>query len=109
MNKIDMGSALMDMQKLANQAQLKPLEKLNQIDDNAPQNFAELLKTAVDNVNAAQKTSGHLKKAFEMGDPSVDLPQVMVASQKAGVAFQAMLTVRGNLLKAYQDIMSMPV
>jgi len=34
---------------------------------------------------------------------------VMVATQKASVAFQGMLEVRKQLLKAYQDVMSMQV
>ena len=47
--------------------------------------------------------------AFEMGDPNVNLSEVMVAIQKANVSFQAMTQVRNNLVSAYKDIMNMPV
>ena len=39
----------------------------------------------------------------------VDLTEVMIASQKASVSFQAMTQVRNKLVQAYQDIMQMPV
>jgi len=110
MNRIDSSSALLEMQRMASQAQMKPRTLANPTaPTNAPQDFAALLKMGLDNVNQAQKTSGSLKKAFEMGDPNVDLPQVMVASQKSGLAFKAMLEVRTKLMTAYKDIMSMPV
>ena len=110
MNKISPSSVLLEMQQMASQSRMKPpsLSSQNQ-SENSPQGFAELLKMGLDNVNQAQKTSGALKKALEMGDPNVDLPQVMVASQKSGVAFKAMLEVRTKLMTAYKDIMSMPV
>jgi flagellar hook-basal body complex protein FliE len=71
--------------------------------------FGSVFKNALDAVNASQQTSDKLKDAFELGEPGIDLPQVMVATQKASVAFQGMLEVRKQLLKAYQDVMSMQV
>ena len=71
--------------------------------------FVDTLQKAIDSVNATQKNAGALKKAFETGDPNVDLPQVMVASQKAKVAFDAMLEVRTKLLEAYKEISQMQV
>ncbi len=107
MNKINMNQALIDMQRLAANAQIKPTQLEPNV--NQPENFTALLKTAVESVNALQKESGALKKSFELGDPNVDLPQVMVASQKAGLAFQTMLKVRNDLVQAYKDVMSMGV
>ncbi len=71
--------------------------------------FSEQLKDAIDQVNSVQKESGRLKNDFTMGDKNVDLVDVMVASQKASVSFQAMLQVRNKLISAYQDVMSMPI
>jgi len=39
----------------------------------------------------------------------VDIPEVMIASQKASVAFQAMTQVRNKLITAYEEIMKMPI
>lgn len=71
--------------------------------------FAGMLKTAVDKVNDTQQNAGNLAQAFEVGDPRVGLPEVMVALQKANISFQAMVQVRNKLVSAYQDIMNMPV
>ncbi|HCA27093.1 MAG TPA: flagellar hook-basal body complex protein FliE [Betaproteobacteria bacterium] len=71
--------------------------------------FASLLKQSVDEVNSIQQTAGKMSAAFSSGDPNVDVTEVMVALQKAGVAFQAMTEVRNRLVSAYQEIMSMQV
>ncbi len=44
-----------------------------------------------------------------MGDQDVSLAEVMIASQKASVSFQAMLQVRNKLVDAYKDVMNMPM
>ncbi len=108
-NNVNMNKAMLEMQRMAAQAQLKPSESNTSPLPGDPQNFTELFQQAVTNVNEVQKQSGAMKKAFDMGDPSVDLPQVMMASQKASVAFEAMVQVRNKLLQAYKDVMSMSV
>lgn len=97
------------MRNMAAQTQnISGLDNRTQNKD-GPQNFSELFKTAVDGVNEAQKLSGKLKKGYELGDPNIDLPQVMLAGQKAGIAFKGILEMRNKLLQAYKDVMSMPV
>jgi len=71
--------------------------------------FGKILKNAVDSVNASQAQAKTLATAYEKGDPTVDLPEVMVSLQKASVSFQAMLQVRNRLVSAYEDIMKMPM
>ncbi len=71
--------------------------------------FAALLKQSIDSVNATQQHAAALSKAFEQGDPGVQLAEVMVAMQKASVSFQAMTQVRNKLVDAYKDIMNMPI
>jgi flagellar hook-basal body complex protein FliE len=72
-------------------------------------NFSGLIKSAIDQVNETQHASGKLKTAFEMGDPNVSLADAMIASQKAGVAFQATVQVRNKLVAAYEEVMRMSV
>ncbi|GGC07375.1 flagellar hook-basal body complex protein FliE [Marinobacterium zhoushanense] len=71
--------------------------------------FGDLLKMAIDEVNSQQAEAKKLATAYELGDPSVDLPQVMIQAQKASVSFQAMTQVRNRLVKAYEDVMSMSI
>ncbi len=98
---------LAEMRRLTAAAQSGPAEA------NAAQasrtEFADLMKQSVDKVNDTQMAASKLSSAFSAGDPNIDVTEVMIALQKAGVAFQAMTEVRNRLVSAYQDIMSMPV
>ncbi len=71
--------------------------------------FAAMLKQTIGTVNDTQQTAGKMTQAFESGDTNVSLAEVMVASQKASVSFQAMLQVRNKLVEAYKDVMNMPM
>ena len=104
-NNID--QVLAEMRRLAAVAQGAGIEAGTAQKSGA--DFASLLKQSVDQVNDMQQSATKLSSAFSAGDPNVDVAQVMVALQKAGVAFQAMTEVRNRLVSAYQDIMSMQV
>ena len=71
--------------------------------------FDDLLQQAVNRVNELQQTTSGLQTGYERGDQGIDLAQVMVASQKSSVAFQAMTQVRNKLIAAYEDIMKLPI
>ena len=71
--------------------------------------FSELLSESINKVAETQNNAADMSKAFQVGDPSVELPEVMIALQKASISFEAMTQVRNKLLNAYQEIMSMPV
>ena len=71
--------------------------------------FSSLLKQAIDNVNGHQQTANHLRDRYELGDPDVDIVNVMIAAQKASVSFEAMSQVRNRLVTAYQEVMRMPI
>jgi flagellar hook-basal body complex protein FliE len=72
-------------------------------------NFAALMQDSIEDVNASMMEAKTLATQFETGDPQVSLTEVMVASQRAGLQFQAMTEVRNKLLTAYQEVMSMQV
>jgi len=71
--------------------------------------FSAMLKQSIDAVNDTQKAAGQLSKQFELGNEDVSLAEVMIASQKATVSFQAMVQVRNKLVEAYKDVMNMPM
>ncbi len=71
--------------------------------------FGALLKNSIEHVNNTQQTSSDLQTRFEKGEAGLDLAQVMIASQKANIEFQAMVQVRNKLVEAYKDIMNMPI
>lgn len=71
--------------------------------------FGSVLKQAINDVNEKQQVASNLKAAFEAGDKTMNLAEVMVASQKASVSFQGLLQVRNKLVEAYKDVMNMPM
>jgi len=72
-------------------------------------NFGDMLQQAIDNVNGLQQNTSALRTSFDQGDRSVSLSDVMIASQKSSVAFDATVQVRNKLVESYKEIMSMPV
>jgi flagellar hook-basal body complex protein FliE len=72
-------------------------------------NFADALAASLNQVNAAQSRAEKLGQRFALGDDSVNLSDVMIAGQKANIAFQATVQVRNKLVSAYHDIMNMQV
>ncbi len=71
--------------------------------------FENMLGEAFDNVNILQNTSSDLQTRFDLGDRSVTLSDVMLASQKSGISFEATLQIRNKLLEAYRTISQMTV
>ena len=71
--------------------------------------FASVFKNTLDNVNSMQQQAGQLSKAYTLGDNSVNLSDVMISAQKAGIALQTTIQVRNKLVSAYTEIMNMQV
>ncbi|HEY4436183.1 MAG TPA: flagellar hook-basal body complex protein FliE [Lelliottia sp.] len=70
--------------------------------------FSQVLNNAIDNVDAVQHSAGAKQKAIEMGQ-SDDLAGAMIESQKASVAFSAMMQVRNKLTTALDEVMNTPL
>lgn len=103
-------SLYQEMQAMIGQTRLPNENPFEQVQHNpAGNDFATMLKSAVDNVNSMQLESKSMQQRFEMGDKSISLAEVMVTKEKAGIAFEATLQVRNKVLEAYKEIMNMPV
>src|ERR1700674_1734045 len=74
-----------------------------------PSDFANIMKGTLDQVATMQNHAVGLADAYESGDKSVDLTNVMLELQKASLAFRAMTEVRNKLVDAYQQVMNMTV
>lgn len=71
--------------------------------------FAQVLKSTIDQVNAAQQEAHKMAEDFSTGQSNVNLQDVMVNLQKANLSFQQMVQVRNKLVSAYHDIMNIQV
>jgi len=70
--------------------------------------FADMIRQTIENVNDKQQKAQELSSAYERGEP-VPLTDVVLAMQKSSLSFEATLQVRNKVLKAYEDILNMPV
>jgi len=70
--------------------------------------FFDSVKNALDKVNEADRKSDALTEAYDRGE-EVPLTEVVLSMQKSSLAFEATLQVRNKVMKAYEEIMNMPV
>jgi flagellar hook-basal body complex protein FliE len=120
-DRMDINRVLAEMRSIKAQTQSAQSPEVNTLADNRvslnreisgvseTSDFGKLMNQAVNNVNDLQKTSAQLATSYEQGQAGVDITDVMIASQKASVSFQAMVQVRNKLIDAYRDVMNMPV
>ena len=70
--------------------------------------FSDLVSGALGQVNSLQVQSSDMRAAFDRGE-NIALTDVVLGMQKSSLAFEATLQVRNKVLKAYEDILNMPV
>jgi flagellar hook-basal body complex protein FliE len=70
--------------------------------------FADMVQNAVSQVNEQQVQARQMQTAYERGEP-VALTDVVLGMQKSSISFEATLQIRNKVLKAYEDMLNMPV
>jgi flagellar hook-basal body complex protein FliE len=122
-DRVDINRLLGEMRSIKSQTQVfqrpqgvngdvainRGLNNLQVDTSNKVPSFGELMTKAINNVNEVQQKSSAMATAYEKGVAGVDITDVMIASQKASVSFQAMVQVRNKLVDAYKDVMNMPI
>jgi flagellar hook-basal body complex protein FliE len=97
---------LSELRSAASVAQGKPLQPGQ---DAGGTDFAQVLKSTVEQVNQAQQQAHQMSQDFASGQNNVNLQDVMINLQKANLSFQQMVQVRNRLVTAYHDIINMQV
>jgi flagellar hook-basal body complex protein FliE len=73
--------------------------------DKAVGNFADYMEQAVDDTNDLSMASKDITKKFLMGEVE-NVHDVMIASERAGLAMKTMMSLRKKIMEAYRDISS---
>lgn len=109
MNSIDINGLLAQMRTLASQSGLEVgnAASMPAAGVSGKVDFGQTLREAIDQVDARMQTAMQLTDGFTRGEPGVELPQVMVAMQKADLSFRAMNEVRNRLVEAYREVMNL--
>jgi flagellar hook-basal body complex protein FliE len=71
--------------------------------------FSDLLSDMINKASSSENVSSSLDRAIQNNDSSVTIEESILASSKAGLEFQMLVTVRNKVVQAYTDIMNMPV
>lgn len=106
MNDMRIDQVLQQMRMLA--AQSEGIRPAGGATDSRPADFASMLHSAIETVNGLEQSAGRKTDAFLSGE-RIPLTEVVVASQKSRVAFEALKEVRNHLLEAYQEVSRMQV
>lgn len=71
--------------------------------------FGRVMEAVLDRVSVTQTKAADLQNKFQLGDANTDLASVMLASSRAQVEFKGLVETRNRMVRAYQDIMNMPL
>lgn len=75
----------------------------------AKTDFMHSLNRALEQVSAAQASSGAENRALVQGAPGASLEKAVLASAHARIDWNATVAVRNEVVNAYRTIMNMPV
>ena len=90
---------------LIEQVQNKPEQSITSTgaDDGS---FKDLFTEMINSVNDLQKDSEEIQQAFLAGEP-VELHEVMIKAEEAGLAMDMLLEIRNKLTSAFSEMMRM--
>jgi flagellar hook-basal body complex protein FliE len=92
---------------LLDQVVAKPAGMAEIAKPNEPK-FTDMMTDMIQSVNGLQKESSSIQQAFLAGEP-VELHQVMIKAEEAGLSFDLLLEIRNKLVAAYNEIVRMPM
>jgi flagellar hook-basal body complex protein FliE len=78
------------------------------VEEQSGEKFTDMLSSMVNSVNDLQSASAQSQQAMMNGD-SVELHDVMIKAEQAGLSMDFLLEIRNKLVNAYNDIMRMPM
>lgn len=108
---IRQGQSLIDTGRTASEIKsdkFQPQTSGAGVSSTGDKSFADTLKDAVANVNALQKASDVKMQELATGK-TTNIPDVMMAAEKADLALRMMMQVRNKIIDAYQEVMKMQV
>ncbi len=72
------------------------------------ESFGDVLKGMLSETNKLQTDAAEIAQKFATGEID-DIHDVMIAAEKAGVAFELVMEIRNKLIESYQELMRMQV
>lgn len=70
--------------------------------------FSQMLQSALDGVNQSLQQADVMAARLAVGEVT-DIHQVMIAAEKANIALQLTISIRNQVIEAYQEIGRMQI
>ena len=107
------GSTISDSETLLKTGNTTSQIRNNKINSEAgipdgAKSFKDTLEDAVHSVNELEKKAEVQMQKLATGETK-NIPEVMIATEKAAVAFKLLTQVRNKIIDAYQEVMKMQV
>ncbi len=104
---IRQGQSLIETGKTASEMRADQMKPMSATPSDG-KSFADTLKDAVGTVNQLQKDSDKQAQMLATGK-TTNIPEVMMAAEKADIAVRMMVQVRNKIIDAYNEVMKMQV
>jgi flagellar hook-basal body complex protein FliE len=83
-----------------------PIQRPSPSSPGQEEGFSDVLKKAIDQVEGLHQSAEQQASSLMHGDTS-DVHSVMIAVEKADIAFQLMMQVRNKIVNAYEEVSKM--
>lgn len=93
---------------VGNTLPLPPIGQQTPADNGPADSFQTLLGNAMGTLNKLQLEADASTAKLAAGEP-VELHEVLIATEKASIAFQLAVQVKNKVVEAYQEVMRMQV
>ncbi|MCL4533643.1 MAG: flagellar hook-basal body complex protein FliE [Bacteroidetes bacterium] len=93
---------------VGNSLPLPPLGQQAPAGEGSGESFQKLLGNAMSTLNRLQLEADSSAAKLAAGEP-VELHEVLIATEKANIAFQLAVQVKNKVVEAYQEVMRMQV
>ena len=70
--------------------------------------FSDMVTDLLQSVNGVQNEAAAIQQAYLAGE-EVELHQMMIKAEEAGISMDLLLEIRNRLVDAYNDLMRMPL
>lgn len=98
----------MEINKINNYLKFNDYQETKTLETENKNNFGDFLKNAVNEVNNMQIESENYKQKLVIGEVD-NLHDLSIATEKANVSLQVVMSVRNKIVEAYKEIMRIQI
>ena len=99
---------MFDKVNLMNHSPINKIEQTQQVEQNNPNQFKNILKNALEKVSKVENEA-NVQQQLLINGKTEDLHQVMLAAQKATITIETAVQIQQKVIDAYNEVMRMQI